>query len=650
MPTAAAGSPPPSGQPPRSALAYRPDIDGLRAVAVLAVIAFHAFPGVAPGGFYGVDIFFVISGYLISTLLAAAFARPGARPGPVIADFYRRRVRRILPSLLVVLAACYAFGYARLIPGAFGQLAEHVAASAGFCLNLVLAASTGYFDTEAASKPLLHLWSLGVEEQFYLAWPLVIWFVTRARLGLLRTAVFLAAVSYFINVYKPPGSYAADFFLPQTRFWELSVGCIAAALDPALRRTRAAGGERRGLLVSNLAALVGAVLAGLALFLGRDRAGVPDAQALLPTGAAFLLILAGPAAWLNRRLLAFGPLVAVGLVSYPLYLWHWPLLSFARITLGDADTAAVRLVLIAAGGLLAVLTYVLVEVPIRRRRPGGRLVAALLVALALVGTVGWATYRERGFPGRFPPLLRELADFRYDYGKDWREGTYFMDRGFDASDFRRDPGEVAPGRPTIFLWGDSHAAALYPGYRATFGRDFNIVQRTGASMPPLLETEVAEQPGAPAFNRAILAMVRQIRPDEVVLAANWVAYDWRKLGGTVAALRELGIHRILVVGPDVQWVGGLPQQVFNYYSSHPTDPLPFRLKAGASRAPGVVDAQMGPFCRGLGIAYISIYSLLSGPDGFLIRTGETADSLVTYDGAHLTQAGSEYLVARFPRE
>jgi peptidoglycan/LPS O-acetylase OafA/YrhL len=165
--------------------AYRPDIDGIRALAVLMVIVFHAFPAALGGGFIGVDIFFVISGFLISTILFAEFGRPDAGGLRVIGDFYSRRIRRIFPSLVVVLAACYALGFYRLLPDEFKRLGLHIAASAGFFQNLLLAREAGYFDYESFSKPLLHLWSLGIEEQFYLFWPLLIWLATSLRIRLL---------------------------------------------------------------------------------------------------------------------------------------------------------------------------------------------------------------------------------------------------------------------------------------------------------------------------------------------------------------------------------------------------------------------------------------------------------------------------------
>ena len=222
---------------------YRPSIDGLRAVAVLLVIGFHVFPKAIAGGFVGVDVFFVISGFLISTILYREFGSRDKNGGRVIAGFYGRRIKRIFPSLAVVLAACYVLGFKALFPEPFKALCQSIVASVGFCLNLVASRDTGYFAGDAASKPLLHIWSLGVEEQFYLVWPLVIWVTAKARIRLLPVVVFLAGCSFFMNYYRMGASAAESFYLPQMRFWELSIGSIAAIAYPIAGALLAPGPE-----------------------------------------------------------------------------------------------------------------------------------------------------------------------------------------------------------------------------------------------------------------------------------------------------------------------------------------------------------------------------------------------------------------------
>ncbi len=649
----------------RRATQYRPDIDGLRALAVLCVIGFHAFPRVVSGGFIGVDIFFVISGFLISTILYAGFASATGSGMSVIATFYGRRIRRIFPSLIVVLSACYVFGFFTLVPGAFTQLSLHVSASAAFCLNILLSANTGYFNGASANMPLLHIWSLGVEEQFYLIWPVAIWIAVRLRVGLLKTAVFVAAYSFFLNEYKLRSSIAGDFFLPQMRFWELSIGSITAALYPNVQRILGSLANRRegqpcaegssgaggagGALLANLCAVVGAILIGLGLIFITTTSDVPDKKCLLPTLGTALVIFAGRNAWINRRILSFGPFVGIGLISYPLYLWHWPLLSFSGIFFGESDSPLIKWAAITVSALLAYLTYLIVERPSRNGRRESLKTAILLAGMALVGITGFVTFRSNGFPNRFPPIIRELTNFSYDYGKYWREGEYFLDSDQNETSFGDDSGEAKNGRPSIYLWGDSHAAALYPGYVASFGPAYNIVQRTAAGAAPIIGKEIDDRPNAKRINQFVFDSIRRDRPAIVVLAANWPVYEWRGVAITIAALQDAGIRRIVVVGPVPQWVGGLPQQMFNYFERHGLKALPMRMRTGMNSEPFRVDALMGPFCKNLGVEYVSPCAIFENEDGYLVRLGDTADTLVSFDYGHLTKIGSEYLVARFPR-
>ena len=205
---------------------YRADIDGLRALAVIAVIGFHAFPQAVPGGFIGVDLFFVISGFLISTILyenliAHSFS---------FTDFYARRIRRIFPALMVVLASAYAIGWFVLLPDEYAQLGKHIAGGAGFIENFLLWHESGYFDNAAETKPLLHLWSLGIEEQFYIVWPILLWLAYRARLNLLSLTILIGGASFILNLWGTQVSPnpVATFYSPQTRFWELLMGAVLA--------------------------------------------------------------------------------------------------------------------------------------------------------------------------------------------------------------------------------------------------------------------------------------------------------------------------------------------------------------------------------------------------------------------------------------
>ncbi|MDP3004588.1 acyltransferase, partial [Methylotenera sp.] len=203
---------------------YRPDIDGLRAVAVLSVVIYHAFPKFIRGGFIGVDIFFVISGFLISTIIFGSLERNSFN----FIEFYSRRIKRIFPALLLVLTASFVFGWFALLADEYKQLGKHIAGGAGFISNFLFWKESGYFDNAAETKPLLHLWSLGIEEQFYIVWPLLLWLAWKKRFNLLTITILVAVISFALNISKVHSDAVAAFYSPQTRFWELLVGSVLA--------------------------------------------------------------------------------------------------------------------------------------------------------------------------------------------------------------------------------------------------------------------------------------------------------------------------------------------------------------------------------------------------------------------------------------
>jgi peptidoglycan/LPS O-acetylase OafA/YrhL len=354
---------------------YRPDIDGLRAIAVGSVVAFHAFPNFFKGGFVGVDIFFVISGYLISGIIVDAVE--GRRFSYL--DFYIRRIRRIFPALVVVIAATLLVGWYVLLPDEFERLGKHLAAGAGFATNLVLWGEAGYFDVSSDTKPLLHLWSLAIEEQFYILWPLILGLVWRRKRGLLLATLSIAAISFAYNVVNVVHHPVAAFYSPLARFWELMLGGVLAYLV-----------RQKGewlVHLRTLRAAAGLLLIGVSVFALNREFAFPGYWALFPTLGAFLVISAGFTNWISRYVLGNRLMVGIGLISYPLYLWHWPILVFAKIVKGDLLTPTDRVTAIAASVALAFLTYRFVEYPIRHSS-ALRIPQGLAAAMAAAGALG----------------------------------------------------------------------------------------------------------------------------------------------------------------------------------------------------------------------------------------------------------------------
>jgi len=364
---------------------HRPDIDGLRAIAILSVLGFHAFSSVFPGGFVGVDIFFVISGYLISGILLRGLEGNRFQ----ISTFYARRIKRIFPALALVLLATGIAGWYLLLADEFRALAKETAAGAGFVANITYWKETGYFDQANALKPLLHLWSLGVEEQFYLVWPLLLAITWKRRMNPLAVTSALLLVSFILNVARVRNHEAATFYLITFRFWELALGGTYACWE-VRRAHRSDVPPQRSFTkdvpaVSNTLAACGLFALLVSIVLLHSTLLWPGWWAVPPTAGSLMLIAAGPNAWVNRNVLAARPMVFVGLISYPLYLWHWPLLSFSRIVNTEATTALMNSLLLLLAGLLAWLTYKFVERPVRLQVALGRWAWPLLAVVAALG-------------------------------------------------------------------------------------------------------------------------------------------------------------------------------------------------------------------------------------------------------------------------
>jgi peptidoglycan/LPS O-acetylase OafA/YrhL len=441
--------------PPKN---YRPDIDGLRAIAVLLVIAFHVFPEGLRGGFIGVDIFFVISGYLITGIVINALRKGEFQ----FLDFYSRRIRRIVPALLVVLLATSLLGWITLQFDQIQQLLSHVEAGAFFFSNFKLITESGYFDSAAADKPLLHLWSLAVEEQFYLVWPLILSIVWRMRISGRIAIGTLAVVSLLMNMYLVVFRVdtTAAFYLPQARFWELMVGAFLACQQPKPSRANP--------FKINIQSFAGAlcVLTGLWL-IGIDR--LPGGfHALLPCLGTALIISASPEAWINRQLLSQRWLVAVGLISFPLYLWHWPLLTFLHLNFGEQANDLWKLGAVALSFLLAWMTYALIERRLRWKQSATRYLAGAIVIVGITATVTSANMDTLVFENGWRDAATDVKVLRQFTGA---VGKYTTNQ--DCLD--RYPFAAAeaygwwfciknkPSEATVLLLGNSFANQLYPG-------------------------------------------------------------------------------------------------------------------------------------------------------------------------------------------
>lgn len=638
------------------ALAYRKDVDGLRALAVLSVLGFHAAPGKLKGGFVGVDVFFVISGFLISSIIyqeldSGAFS---------IVEFYVRRIRRIYPALFLVLAASCIAAWFLLLPSDFVDFGKQVLGGSTFVANFVLWSQSGYFSAEAALKPLLHFWSLGVEEQYYLFFPLLCWGFYRSRRRWLLPALFwlIGAGSMLWNLLLVKRDPSGAYFLPFSRLWELLIGAGLALLlvrgagKPWLETALARGRHWIGAL--------GVALLAFSILRIQESFLFPGWWAVLPTIGAALILVAGPESWLNRTLFSARPAVYVGRISYPLYLWHWPLLSFLAVAgavWGFNPPAYVKYLLLLCAFPLAALTYHLVETPVRkvkdraRRRIGA---VWMFASVALAGVFGLIVMLEAGIPSRLPASIVAL-DHRYgdDAARAWREGSCFLRRDQFASDFAPSCVDQASAQPLIVLWGDSHAADLYPGFRNMTERgNLRLAQFTSSLCAPLIGLELRIRPACRSINDAVLGRVRALKPAVVVLSAYWDVEDSdhspaaraATLGKSIQLIRSAGAGRVVVIGPAPMWKSYVPGLLVAALHRHPGSPAPQRLDRSLLLAAS--DDRLRSAAEAAGADYLPLAGQLCDSASCLVLTGSDWKQLVTYDQSHFTPYGSELVAAR----
>lgn len=514
---------------------YRPDIDGLRAIAVASVLAFHAFPLRAPGGFAGVDVFFVISGFLITRLVDEGVAAGRFS----FASFYGRRVRRLFPALLVVIVATMAVGWVLATPDQFAELIRDAIGAATFSANFVLWRNTGYFGPDAATKPLLHLWSLGVEEQFYLVWPSVMVWTRGKQVSRLAVLAGIWSVSLALYLVLSSEHPLAAFYAPWTRLWELCTGALVASglgLPASLKVRGVASVAGLGFLLSPILWHPG---------------GAPW-PLIVPVVGTAGLIAAGETAVVNRRILAWRPLVLVGLVSYPLYLWHWPLLVYTRAVLDDLGVApgvykGATLAALLVALLAAVATYRLVERPIRRlnERLTARSLAACMGGVALLL---WAFEDTPSFRDR-DPAVRALTSIQREFPMPE-----------DHPDLAFATGDRAP---EIVILGDSHAEQYFLAFRAAalaLSPVPTVAFNTRSGCPFLRPRPPSEYACHPSLDAASAPSVRV-----VVIGTDWTRYlpssqnqvATRETALMLANLRQ-DIQRLRALGKIVVIIGPHP--------------------------------------------------------------------------------------------
>jgi peptidoglycan/LPS O-acetylase OafA/YrhL len=492
---------------------YRAEIDGLRALAVIPVILFHAGFELFSGGFVGVDVFFVISGYLITTILIEDIESKRFS----IVNFYERRARRILPALFFVMLVCIPFAWMWMLPSQMKDFSQSLVAVSLFASNILFWRESGYFEAAAEEKPLLHTWSLAVEEQYYVLFPILLILAWRfGRNRVFWMIVVMAAISLLLSEWGWRNKETANFYLAPTRAWELFSGSIAAFIV-----------HKKGVQKHNFLALLGLGAIIFSIFVYDEATPFPSVYALVPVLGVVLLVLYADKETIAAKVLSTKAFVGIGLISYSAYLWHQPLFAFARVASVDTFPSYVYLILSLLSIILAYISWTFIEIPFRNRSLNRRTIFLLTsVCVLLFSTIGFLGHINDGFISRFTQNQLELVSPKVG-------DTSGCHNGLEAATIRNG-GRciVAGGSDTIVdiaVIGDSHASALTDAVKielASVGRGF--LAFNGSWCVPLINF-ATNQPGKDGCIEEINAAYAQILEDEkirtVVLHAEWANYD-----------------------------------------------------------------------------------------------------------------------------
>ena len=649
----------PNEQQSQNVRPYRADVDGLRAVAILLVAAFHASSHWVPAGFVGVDVFFVISGYLITGILLSDLERNKFS----YKEFYARRVRRIFPALALTLFVTIAVARVIMLPAEFAALTNDAIAGVLFASNLHILAGKGYFHSFLPSG-LEHLWSIAVEEQFYVIWPvLVATLYSRGERALRAVLWLIMASSFALNLALVGTRPEAAYLLPFTRAWQLAAGAQLAASQSRRGSTGRLRERLAGMFaftaVRELASLLGIALIFAATF-RLNEVGYPGWYALVPTAGTLLLIAAGPQALFNRYALSSKPAVTLGLISYPLYLWHWPILTYlCKFQLGEAwigSRMLLRAACILAAVVLAALTYYLLEKPLRKKNARAACIpiaASLLLlvpfGLLLRGTAEWTASLQPG--------MQRLAELHEHALDTIRVEHCLLDLNQPASMLSSECIEPADGsgKPLIALMGDSLVLHLHMGLRQVLGNDYRISRLTAATCRPLLNDDPTNNPRCHEIVPQFIERVKELQPQILLVGANWFDNQGSKLDETLGVLTKTLNARIIVIGRTHEWqlplyarfrIDALKDSAWQPPERLPLENFPPNITRETAHR---VDAMVRAVAEKHGVEFFSVYDSLCDDSGCLATVPAVNDDgrkeLTSWDALHFT-AGASVVIAR----
>ena len=640
---------------------YRPEIDGLRAVAIIPVILSHAGFQMFSGGFIGVDIFFVISGYLITSIIL----REKRNGSFSLFSFYERRVRRIIPPLFTMMAASAVAAYTILTPSEMKKFSQSLVSVIFSSSNILFWRTHGYFEASSTLKPLLHTWSLGVEEQFYLIYPIL--FLFRWRDGSRKLSIIiliLIACSFIFSEFCVKTHPSFAFYLLPTRAWEILIGALVAVTPQ--NQNDCSNVPIAKLNWRKLKALVfgsiGIVSILLPVFMYDDHTSTPGKNIIIPAIGTALIIHYANADNLIGRILGIAPLRWLGLLSYSAYLWHQPIFVFARYSFGSRLNSGAFLFIIVFVFILAYASYRFVENPWRNQKQINRSKGGLcLVGVASVLFVfGVAGHMTKGYPNRFSKRELDTLDYfnnslpemKYYYSN--KIGIIYRDdcNFYNISAYKNGNSTAIPistnlpvdcfsrknpNSKVVFLWGDSHAQHLYSGLKKNMPDNWEILQVASSGCHPKIVSESSPNNYCDHSNWFALNAIKNSHPDVVVISQDF-NNSLNNINSIYNELRKNGVARVVFVGPNPRWLIPMPEILIKTINSKTLDPIQFIDKNILEEDRFLKQAiQSSESLR-----YISAVDCFLEIPGYIFVGDNSVDNLIMWDTNHLTLVGSDF--------
>lgn len=634
---------------------YRQDIDGLRAISIILVVVYHFFPRALPGGFIGVDIFFVISGFLITNIILKQAIENKFN----FIIFYKNRINRIFPALLIVIFSSYIIGNLILQKDEFLNLNKQIHASTLFISNYLYLSEFGYFDNFADTKPLLHLWSLAIEEQFYIICPILLYFLTKLKnIKLLFLIIItLVIISFAINIIEIGDSPAKAFYSPLSRSWEILIGGSLAILKINNSFKKICNKVNNYLSISSFIALI------LTGFILNGNFAFPGWWALIPVSCALIIIISNNS-YINKVILSNKYFVFIGLISYPLYLWHWPILVFTRIYLSEVPSITLRLFLLFLIFILSYLTYKFIEIPIIKRKNNKSISLYLLITLILISlytnnkvnnitdiqTLGNKTKID--FENYYFGNTKNHALINFERNFRHECNFYQVEKYYDGNPTLKPKpfidescySVINGSDKTVLLWGDSHAQMLNYGLSKNLPENWQILQIASSGCYPSVNFDSDSDSNYCArSNWFALEIIKKNKIDVVILAQS-SGHNLSQMTYMSNKLIDYGVKKVIVMGPVPRWTDYLPRIVLRQL----WDNVQERTLIGVDTEVLKLNENLKKnFKNKTNVVYFDALGNFCNLKGCLTMIGnKSLYDLTTWDHWHLTEIASNYLASK----